>query len=561
MFLYVLAAIEWVEDWLSRCAVGVLRKCVNISSVNRRLNNRGIGFSSMYLSDKSILWCFDFGVERDRFLRNSFIWEDYFISMSMWSDSLFSNVKLAWIKVLGAPLSCWDQTFFMNIGGLIGEPLLAEEDTVFRRRVDRGKVLVLIPKDGPSSWKVNVKIGNVSFMVKMIEDNMCVDVLWMERFLGLQKEMKMEQGKIVCHEDKLAGFCCHEAVAGGDLCQEVNSGSLSQDVKSDGNAEGKEVKDCVVVEPSCGAGDVPLLDQVQSFLKMVEVGVNDTGHALLEGCSDKVVERGLNDTGQAWLVEEQGVKLYQKDGFDWSSDKVVEMGVNDTCQVLLEDKQGVKLYQKGSNPSKSNVDKLDVNIRALGREVMESGHFKESYLNQKKASGDRGASIKESGVGSTVRLRTSSLNVNADVGSCASKVGFVDTCEGKDRGSIVIDGATSVGCLERMDRIFPVASPSIPKRSRGRKNLYPMRSHSMKTRSVSGCDSIQQRKPEVKTNVVWNLHDEIAKVIERGLARGLDFNGKKKVILEIIAMRVEKNDNRFHELVKILVSKYKPMES
>ncbi|KAK3217761.1 hypothetical protein Dsin_011731 [Dipteronia sinensis] len=96
-----------VDDWLSRFPVGVLRMFANISSVNRRLNNRGISFASMYLSDKSLLWCFESGVERDRFLRNYFISEDCFISMSIWSNYLVQMFKLTWIKVLGAPLSCF----------------------------------------------------------------------------------------------------------------------------------------------------------------------------------------------------------------------------------------------------------------------------------------------------------------------------------------------------------------------------------------------------------------------------------------------------------------------
>ncbi|TXG46270.1 hypothetical protein EZV62_028233 [Acer yangbiense] len=62
----------------------------------------------------------------------------------------------------------------------------------------------------------------------------------------------------------------------------------------------------------------------------------------------------------------------------------------------------------------------------------------------------------------------------------------------------------------------------------------------------SVCDSMQQWKPEMKTKVVWNLHNEIAKVIERGLALGFDFNGKKKMMLEII-VRKGKNDNSCDE--------------
>jgi hypothetical protein len=83
----------------------------------------------------------------------------------------------------------------------------------------------------------------------------------------------------------------------------------------------------------------------------------------------------------------------------------------------------------------------------------------------------------------------------------------------------------------------------------------------MKTVSVCVCDALQQLKPQLKTKVVWNLHDDIAKVIERGLARGFDFNGKKKMMLKIMAIWGEENDNRFNEFVKSLVSKYMPIGS
>ncbi|KAI9153335.1 hypothetical protein LWI28_009772 [Acer negundo] len=54
---------------------------------------------------------------------------------------------------------------------------------------------------------------------------------------------------------------------------------------------------------------------------------------------------------------------------------------------------------------------------------------------------------------------------------------------------------------------------------------------------------------EVKKKVVWSLEEEITKVIEKGMALGFEFNGKKKVLLEIITIRKKENDNRFHELV------------
>ena len=46
------------DEWLSKCAIGVLKEFANVSSVNHRLSSRGISFSSKYLGDKCILWIF-----------------------------------------------------------------------------------------------------------------------------------------------------------------------------------------------------------------------------------------------------------------------------------------------------------------------------------------------------------------------------------------------------------------------------------------------------------------------------------------------------------------------
>ncbi|KAK0601437.1 hypothetical protein LWI29_024266 [Acer saccharum] len=52
-----------------------------------------------------------------------------------------------------------------------------------------------------------------------------------------------------------------------------------------------------------------------------------------------------------------------------------------------------------------------------------------------------------------------------------------------------------------------------------------------------------------------NLEDDVAKVLEKGLALGLNFNGRKEELLDIIAKRDVMNDNRFRDLVRRLLEK------
>ncbi|KAI9186382.1 hypothetical protein LWI28_016723 [Acer negundo] len=56
--------------------------------------------------------------------------------------------------------------------------------------------------------------------------------------------------------------------------------------------------------------------------------------------------------------------------------------------------------------------------------------------------------------------------------------------------------------------------------------------------------SSENQKTVINFKEVLNLEDEVAKVLEKGLALNLDFNGRKELI-EIIAWRKEENDNSF----------------
>ncbi|KAK2658823.1 hypothetical protein Ddye_005356 [Dipteronia dyeriana] len=98
--------------------------------------------------------------------------------------------------------------------------------------------------------------------------------------------------------------------------------------------------------------------------------------------------------------------------------------------------------------------------------------------------------------------------------------------------------------INALDRGLAVASRRISKKKGWRLNSHLLRNHNMKTRSISAGETIMHQKYEDKEKVVWNLEDKIVKVIERGMTLGLDFIGRKKEILDMIAGK----DNRFRAL-------------
>ncbi|KAK3211863.1 hypothetical protein Dsin_016569 [Dipteronia sinensis] len=116
----------------------------------------------------------------------------------------------------------------------------------------------------------------------------------------------------------------------------------------------------------------------------------------------------------------------------------------------------------------------------------------------------------------------------------------------KDMIKKAVDGKSLVRKDGSMVRGLTVVSSGILKKNRGMRGTFLTRSHSMTLRSF--CNSMIQNA-EINSKEVWNLEEEFAKVLEKGLAIGLNFNGRRKELLEIIAKRKEVNDNRFRDLM------------
>ncbi|KAK1577399.1 hypothetical protein Q3G72_021458 [Acer saccharum] len=181
------------EEWLNRCAVGIMKEFASTTSVNQRLGSRGFSFTSSYVGEKSILWCFKSVKERDDFMRNRSLCDDVFSSMSRWSNAIVPKSRLVWINCIGVPLSAWSLPFFMQLRKNIGNPLLVEDDTLSRKRLDRGKFLVLIPVDKSGPWKIRVVTGEASsFMVRLKEDSSPVDFRWLAGVLDLRQSYSVK---------------------------------------------------------------------------------------------------------------------------------------------------------------------------------------------------------------------------------------------------------------------------------------------------------------------------------------------------------------------------------
>ena len=143
---------------------------------------------------KSVLWCFESELDKEGFINNRFFWDDRFVSMQSWYDNFPSDQRMAWVRVSGIPLSYWCPDFFMKLGWMFGEPLLVDEATINRRRLDRGRILVLTSQEEVITTKVRVEVGNGSFPVTVKEESEEGDGKWIEEFLGLITVVSGEKG-------------------------------------------------------------------------------------------------------------------------------------------------------------------------------------------------------------------------------------------------------------------------------------------------------------------------------------------------------------------------------
>ncbi|KAK3199260.1 hypothetical protein Dsin_022675 [Dipteronia sinensis] len=181
------------KKWIEGSAVGVLRDFASVTKVNKRLTDRGFGFSSRYLGGKSVMWSFETEHESESFINSKFFWNYTFITMEKGSSKLISQDSPVWINISGISMSHWNEDFFKKMGNFLGDFLYSEDDTLQRRRLDRGRILIAMPGDQPCPKKVKVVEGSWSCWVAIEMDETPVEFSWLVEVLGLKFETSTEK--------------------------------------------------------------------------------------------------------------------------------------------------------------------------------------------------------------------------------------------------------------------------------------------------------------------------------------------------------------------------------
>ncbi|KAK2641014.1 hypothetical protein Ddye_022777 [Dipteronia dyeriana] len=191
-----LEVAKWDEEahdnsWLKSCAIGVLKLFSDISLVVKGLCERKILSPPFYLGDKNILWAFELSKDRDVFIRNRLLWGELFSSVGAWNNAITPQSRLSWVDFGGIPLHVWCKDFFMRLGWAIGEPLLIEDETLHRKILYRGKILVLIPFGHRSPGVIKVDTKKSLFSVSVWKDPAPVNIEWISNRLGIGSDVSL----------------------------------------------------------------------------------------------------------------------------------------------------------------------------------------------------------------------------------------------------------------------------------------------------------------------------------------------------------------------------------
>ncbi|KAK1561161.1 hypothetical protein Q3G72_035079 [Acer saccharum] len=530
------------EEWLMRSAVGELKVFNNIELVNKKLESRGFIFSSVYLGGKRILWTFESVCERDGFIRNGIFWRECFSSMSCWKYSPREFSRLKWMDVYGVPIDCWCYDFFRNLGEQVGETVWVDEDTSTRARLDKGRILISAPVDIKIPTEIKVKGNQRVFSVRLEEDPAQVSMDWVNQFLGLNPPKK------------LPDFSNTKASEGSkdrdDAEWGVSEGSRDQTDKL------TDRLDNLVMVRERSPSQNTQTEKYGAGKKKVTFDLGDP--KTIDLCKSKVVGRDYRPmekgkgkkisklkTKSLWLPRCKGgvqIGLVRRR-------KKIQISEEDSSSsgVGILSSQGPNFF---AGETSNGLDKVSISPTNINSEACGPSPTAQNTPGNMVLSGSF-----DYGVGN---LFSSQQNVHSQFqGSLRERESFVAEtpveCQGKDMGkgiNLCIDlrsggseeSGSSVGTIGHRDRLALRSTVALAGKSKSGRGLE-VKNHPMKIRKPIPLQPIASGSKRNLRKVIWNLDEEISKVIEKGVELGVDFKLRATCSSEKGGKKFNKGDN------------------
>ncbi|KAJ0471110.1 putative nucleotide-binding alpha-beta plait domain superfamily, RNA-binding domain superfamily [Helianthus annuus] len=156
--------VETKKIWEYKALVGEAKDLDILNNLKRHLS--GImedGLGLKYLGGLKVLLCFDSAVQAEEFHVNMIEeWEKWFTRVYVWEGVPPVFERVAWIKILGVPISLWDRHVFDRIGERCGRILVNSEAAVSDGNMSKERLAILtssgkkISEEFQLSWKNHV---------------------------------------------------------------------------------------------------------------------------------------------------------------------------------------------------------------------------------------------------------------------------------------------------------------------------------------------------------------------------------------------------------------------
>ncbi|KAK1583238.1 hypothetical protein Q3G72_022055 [Acer saccharum] len=461
--------------------------------------------------------------------------------------------KISWVEVHGVPLYCWCKDFFYKLGGLMGEVLCLDRPTESKQRLDIGRMLVLASLDKPLSCVIDVRVGRRSFPVKLffdVEESGPARIRVGDREAGSvryreKKEVRKDFGKPILGSPIVE----RKEVGGENMVLEKGKGQWCQNVRAAKRQQG-------------GRGDVKIGTQMKQDYRGSSEDTDSSSSGF--DSEDGLLRNGLLCRGECSKVGPLGRNVSHGPSQDL---RIIGSPVSN---IEASSKKGrIWAYKEAAG---AKGDKGESGPSVLNRDGSKDKGLSDGE-NQSSAESRDSSSIQE--VPETQMVIEQGIEIVVDLREQEREAVFQKSGAEDMSADVSVDHGPQAednrGGLAKLGS--EESNPKSVKKKRGKGQFSSIKTHPMKTRGLKSSTECgaKQRK------VIWNFKEEIAKVIERGVARrleretrdkevssrtswsteeevaniletgaalGFDFKGQEEEIVEYLSVREREEENR-----------------
>ncbi|GKV41324.1 hypothetical protein SLEP1_g48872 [Rubroshorea leprosula] len=166
--------------WLKRSMVAEVRSLDMVKRIQNSLDVEGIKVNVAMLGGRQVILVDNSEGGLEEFLnRNRELVELWFEWIKPCSLSTVSSLcRLVWLRLNGVPLKAWSERCFTELGNIIGEVILVDEDTRSKSFLCEGRVLILSAEKRKISTTICLRVDGEDFPIAVSEEEWRMDPDW-----------------------------------------------------------------------------------------------------------------------------------------------------------------------------------------------------------------------------------------------------------------------------------------------------------------------------------------------------------------------------------------------